>query len=371
MGVKILVENASILTMSTKEDLFIDRGYIFINNGVIESVGRGETPIDLEPPDLVINGKGKLVIPGMIALYSRPSLLPLRGIAKRGVEEPSIYSTLTNNDLYLLSTLSLAGLAMRGITTILSTDRLVEPVVRASESVGIRVIAAPCLEDPGDLDSWAREISSSAKKWHRRGESLALITGSICSRRAVREGLENLVPSDMPLVVYRDACMDLKIPRILAIDPPPECNIPRDSSVYTELSMDRWEPGAGYGIGANPSWSLYPHFIIARARGYSPLDILGSATIWAAAKVSMESGVIGPGRPGDIVILDLTQPPWWVPEKILNENLAADIAISSIPRIEAVIVGGEIIVDDGGLLTVGMDLFSKAYNKISEILGRI
>ncbi len=371
MGLKILVENISILTMLAKGDLFIDRGYIFIDSGFIRSVGRGEAPIDLEPPDLLINGKGRLAIPGMMALYSRLSLLPLRGLARRGKEDLSIYSVLTNNELYLLSALSLAGLVMRGITTILSTDRYIDPVARASESVGARVVAAPCLEDPSDLEDWAREISSSARKRHRRDNSKILITGSICSRQAVKEGLENLVPSDMPLVVYGEACTDLKIQRILAIDPAPGCSVPRDLSVYTELNIDRWEPGSGYGIAGNASWSLYPHFILARARGYSPLDILGSATVWAAPKISMNSGVIEPGRPGDIVILDLTQPPWWISEKILDEHVAADAVVSGLPRIETVIIGGEVVVDDGVLLTVGSDLFSKAYNRITEILGRV
>lgn len=371
MGVKILIENASILTMSTRGDLFIDRGYIFIDSGIISSVGRGDAPIDLEPPDLVINGKGRLAIPGMIALYSRLPLLPLRISARMGDKAASIYSVLSNNDLYLLSALSLAGLAMRGITTVLSIDKPVEPIVKASESVGVRVISAPCLEDPSDLDSWAREISSSAKKWHRRSDSLVLITGSICSKKAAKKDLEGFIPSDMPLVVYGDACIDLKISRILAINPPQECGVARDLSVYTESNMDRWEPGSGYGIESSISWSLYPHFIIARARGYSPLDILGSATVWAASKFSMNLGVVEPGRFGDIVILDLTQPPWWISEKMLNENIAAEAVVSGIPRIETVILGGEVVVDDGGLLTVGTDLFSKAYSRVSEILGRI
>ncbi len=371
MGVKILVENVSILTMSTKGDLFIDRGYIFIDSGFIRSVGRGDVPVDLGPPDLVISGRGRLAIPGMIALYSKLYLLPLRGLARRGERGSSIYDVLTNNDLYFLSALSLAGLAMRGITTVLSTDRFVEPVIRASENVGVRVVAAPCLEDPGDLDSWAREISSSVKKWHKRDNASALVTGAICSRQAYREGAEKVIPSDMPLVVYGDACIDLRISRILAIDPPPGCRVPRDLSIYTESNMDRWEPGSGYGIEGNPSWSLYHHFFLARARGYSSIDILGSATVWAASKLPIGLGAIEPGRVGDIVILDLTQPPWWIHERILNEHTAAEAVVSGLPRIETVIVGGEVVVDDNGLLTVGADLFSKAYNRVSEILGRI
>ncbi len=368
---KILIEDVSILTMSTKYEALISRGYIFIDNGLIRSVGSGPPPEDLEIPDIVIGGKGKLAIPGLIALFSRLAIYPFRGILGRGVKDVGdIINNMGSNDLQLISTISLAALAVRGITTVVSVDRYVEPVVKAAESVGLRVVAAPCLDQGFDRDEWSREISRSAKKWHRRVSSSILVTGSICSESVARGDELSFVPSDMPLIAYGNVCLRLRGDRILYVDPPPECGVKPDLSIYTEDHMDLWQPGSGYGIDRDLSWSLNRHFTIARIRGFNPLDILGSATIWASSKVSLYAGVIEPGRFSDIIILDISQPPWWIPEALTNEVAAADIVVSGSPRIETVIVGNEIVVDNGELLTVGKEVFSRAYNRVAELLGR-
>jgi len=154
---------------------------------LIRNVGSGSPPEDLEIPDIVIGGKGKLAIPGLMALFSRPAIYPFRGILGREVKDvEDIVNNISINDLQLISTISLAALAIRGITTVVSVDRYVEPIVRAAESVGLRVIAAPCLEKGFDRDEWSREISSSARKWHKRNSSSILVTGSICSESTVR-----------------------------------------------------------------------------------------------------------------------------------------------------------------------------------------
>lgn len=371
---RILVEDVSILTMSTKGEGLIGRGYIYIEGGLIRSVGPGSPPEDLESPDIVIGGRGRLAIPGFIVLFTRLALYPFRSLGAAGSPQPrpieEIISSMSPSDLQLISTISLAGLAMRGITTVLAVDKAVEPVVRAGESVGLRVIAAPCLESDAERDEWAREISAAAKKWHKRDKVSSMVTGSICSGRAARGDELGSVPGDMPLIVYGDACFKLRGDRILNVDPPPECGVSPDQSIYTEGYMPQWKPGSGYGIYREPSWSLYRHFTLARAMGYSPLDVLGSATVWASAKLGLYSGVIEPGRPSDILILDISQPPWWVPSDALNEVVAAELVVSGAPRIETVIVGDEIVVDNGELLTVGREVFSRAYNRVAEILGR-
>lgn len=366
---RILVEDASILTMTTRRENLISRGYIFIDGGVIKSVGSGGPPDDIETPDLVIGGKGRLVIPGMVALYTRLSLYPFRGAIAKTQRISELLGSMSSTDIHLVSILSLAGLAMRGITAVLAVDTKVEPVIKASESVGLRVIAAPCLENPYERDQWGQEVGAAYRRWHRRSP-LSLITGSICSKDAIKGDETSMAPEDMPLIVYGDSCMRIRGDRILYVDPHPECDPDPYVSIYTENHMDRWKPGAGYGIDSDISWSLTRHFMVAKSRGYNPLDILGSATLWASDKVGLGSGVIEPGRPGDIVILDLTQPPWWVPGSLVDELIAADIAISSIPRVETVIVGGEIIIDNGEILSVGREIFSRAYNRIHEILGR-
>jgi cytosine/adenosine deaminase-related metal-dependent hydrolase len=368
---RILIEDVSILTMSTKHENLISRGYIYIDSGLIRGVGRGDPPEDLDNPDIVIGGRGKLAIPGLIVLFSRLAGYPFRIILDReSTKVKEMINSMSDSDLQLISTLSLAAMAMRGITAVLSVDRRVEPVVKAAETTGLRIIAAPCLNDASDAEEWSREIITSARRWHKRDNSSILITGSICSRTAVKGDEPSIVPSDMPLIVYGDACHRLRGEKVLNVDPPSECGVKPDLSIYTEEHMNLWRPGSGYGIAGDLSWSLSKHFAIAKARGFNPLDILGSATIWSSNKIGLYTGSIEPGRLSDIVILDISQPPWWIPIDLLNEEGAADIVVTGIPKIETVIVGNEIVIDGGELLTVGREIFSRAYSRVAELMGR-
>lgn len=362
---RILVEGVSILTMSLKREPFIDKGYIYLEKGVIRSVGRGEPPEDLETPDLVIGGRGRLAIPALVVLAARPSLYPFRLLPEAREDLPS---TMSKGDLQLFSAASLAGMAMRGVSAILSIDPYTDPLARASEQVGLRVVSAPCLGRLG-RDEWEEEISSASRKWHRK-DSRILVTGSICDPSRARGDEASKIPGDMPLILVGGACSSPASGRILAINPLQECAVPPDSSIYTESMLSMWRPGAGLGFLSDASWSLYNLFSALRMMGHSPLDILASTTVWASSKIGIPSGSIEPGRLGDIAVLDISQPPWWAPPEILDPVRASELVVTGIPRVETLIVGEEIVVDGGELLTAGRDLFSKASSRASEILGR-
>lgn len=363
---RILVEGVSILTMSLKREPFIDKGYIYLEKGVIRSVGRGEPPEDLEAPDLVIGGRGRLAIPALVILSARPSLYPFRLLP---AAPEDVLSTMSRGDVQLFSAASLAGMALRGVSTILSMDPHTEPLARASEQIGLRVVSAPCLGQLG-REEWEEEISSASRKWHRK-DNRVLVAGSICDPSKARGDEASKMPSDVPLILVGDSCRSLRGERILAINPPQECAMPPDISIYTEGALGMWKPGAGLGFWGDASWSPYNIFSALRRMGHSPLDILASATVWASPKIGIPSGSIEPGRLGDIAVLDISQPPWWVPPEILDPLRASELVVTGIPRLETLIVGDEIVVDGGELLTAGRDLFSRAFSKASEILGRI
>jgi len=74
----ILIENAAILPM-TGENSLIQKGYLIINNDIIEHIGAGAAP----PGSYrrVIDGSGQAVLPGLINTHTHAAMTLLRGYA--------------------------------------------------------------------------------------------------------------------------------------------------------------------------------------------------------------------------------------------------------------------------------------------------
>ena len=117
--VKVLISNATILTMSTRKDLVIGKGYIFINNGVIESIGEGKPPPEYQYPELLINGEGRIVCPGFSSAFTSVTLYPLRYRVKdvNWGEVLDYISVLSRTDVYYIAALSFMEMISRGVTT--------------------------------------------------------------------------------------------------------------------------------------------------------------------------------------------------------------------------------------------------------------
>ncbi len=74
---KILIKNAMILTMDENENI-INRGYVLINNNVIEQVSSGD--FQGQTSDFtIIDGKGYCVMPGLINCHTHAAMTLLRG----------------------------------------------------------------------------------------------------------------------------------------------------------------------------------------------------------------------------------------------------------------------------------------------------
>ncbi|OYT61040.1 MAG: hypothetical protein B6U75_00100 [Desulfurococcales archaeon ex4484_217_1] len=65
----ILLLYPTVLTMVSENDV-IDEGYIYIDNGKIISAGKvSELPHDYRYADLVLNLRGRIVLPGFISYH--------------------------------------------------------------------------------------------------------------------------------------------------------------------------------------------------------------------------------------------------------------------------------------------------------------
>lgn len=161
------IENAKIVTMNEKRDVF--KGSILIRDGKIVEIGK-----DLPNGDVKIDGRGKMVIPGLIQTHIHCCQTLFRGKAE-DMElldwlEGGIYkfeAGHTPESVYDSALLSALELLHSGTTTILDmeTTHHTTDAIRALEESGIRSFTGKALMDcnaPEDLiDPTSRAINET------------------------------------------------------------------------------------------------------------------------------------------------------------------------------------------------------------------
>jgi len=372
--VKVLIANATILTLSSKGKLVIGKGYVYVSNGIIEAVGEGEPPVEYQYPELLINGDGRVVAPGFSSAFTTVTLYPLRYRAGdvEWIRYSDYMSVLSRTDVYYLAVLSLMEMVSRGISSALITDIFLDNVARAANDVGIYVtLAVPFNCGLKDFDP-DQELRILMSRWHGRVENIkvaALYCGTP-SAKWVKE------ISDMGIKVFLLGCrkgLDI-IPKdirgnVVLVNP--GHNVVEGFKVVrygTELRL--WRPEEGLGIGVKPSYSMVQvvREVILRT-GKHPLDALYSATVLNNKLISHD--LLGPleqGMRANIVMYDTSEPPGWPAladlESVVRAIVEGDLSV------ETVLVGDDVLVDNKETLTVGYDIVKKAVSRLEPILRK-
>lgn len=155
---ELVVRGAKALIRRWDEPPLID-AWLAVSAGRVEAVGRGAPP----HADQVLEADGGLVIPGMVAAHHHLFQGASRGIAADGglldwlAVHYRAWAGLTEADVEAAAGASLSLLALGGTSTVAAFEYLhppgadlVEPVVRAAERVGLRLLlvrgCAPRLE---------------------------------------------------------------------------------------------------------------------------------------------------------------------------------------------------------------------------------
>ncbi len=366
---KILISDISILTMSKNIDLFIEKGYIYISDGIIRAVGAGGVPPEYQYAELIIDGKGRVAVPGYINMSLSALLYPIRfrevsyPITKKDLEE--YYSSLSSNDIYYIASLAFSDLLLNGVTSTVNIDPFIENIVNASLKTGIRVISAPYQLAYDDLDHMISDLNRNYRRWHGYDNNMVMVSATIYTDKYYEE-LKRSANIDYPIFVYGGRCGSHQ--STILVDPidTQNCNYNLSNVVFTISKLEKWRPKALLGLANDPSWSLNHIYRYLAGMGFSSLDIIASATVWASNSLKINSGVIEPGALSDIVIYKIYEPPGLLIDRSI-ESISKLLTFDT-PPIETVIVGKDIVVDNGELLTVGRDLFSKAINRVKDIL---
>jgi cytosine/adenosine deaminase-related metal-dependent hydrolase len=368
--VKILIKDATILTLSPVHDIIIDEGYIFIKDGTVTAVGKGEPPDEFQYPELFIDGRGRIVTPGFSSGITAVTLYPfryeLRSMDWSKVSE--LLSTLTRTDVYYMAVLALAELVSRGVTTALVSDLFLENVARAVNDVGIHAVLAPPFNcGLKDYDP-SNELKLLLNRWHGKVEGIK--AGVMFCNNVDPEVLDVAKHNKLSIFTLGPKATNEVLQRkisITAIDGGKVEGIEKmiRSSAETQL----WKPGEGLGIGVRPSYSMTGIMKDVIGLGHNPLDVLVATTSVTPKLIGFSRiGSIDVGNVANIVMFNTSEPPGWpIPqgiEPVVRAVIEGDL------KVETVIVGDNIVVDAGETLTVGAELIKRAIRRLDPLIKK-
>ena len=141
---KILLKNITILPMTNPKEI-IEKGYVLINDSLIQAVGAGEPPAgDYEK---VIEGTNYLVMPGLINTHTHAGMTLLRSYADdlplmEWLETKiwPIKDRLTGDDMYGGTMLAITEMIKSGTTTFTDMYFYMDRVAQAVQESGIRAV---------------------------------------------------------------------------------------------------------------------------------------------------------------------------------------------------------------------------------------
>ncbi len=366
--VTILIKDARVVTLSPVGKLVIPKGYVYVKDGKVAGVGEGEPPEEFQYPELLINGEGRILIPGLSSGYTNVTLYPLRyfGSDISIFELGDYLKSLSRTDVYYLALMSFAELISKGVTSALIADIYLDNVARAANEAGFYVKLTPPLNCGLDAFDPLNELKLLLSRWHGRVEGVsagALFCGEVPT------DLLNSIPRRLDIYLLNASKSVEQGIEVTYINPSAE--VREGKFIRFGNQVTNWEFGEGLGIGVRPSYSMLD---IAKEilwkKGGNHLDVLVSITSHTAELIGYPRlGSIDVGSTANLVMLNASEPPGWpLPHDI--SHLVRAIIEGGL-RVETVILGNEILVDNSELLTIGSSLLKKAVNRFSELLKEV
>lgn len=140
----ILLKNINIITADI-ENKFIKNGYIGIRDGLIEFITNSHNETNNFNAEKIIDGKNKLVMPGLVNTHTHCAMTLLRNFADDLALEEWLFkrvfpaeSRLTSEDVYWGTLLGISEMIMSGTTTFADMYLHMDEVAKAVAGSGIR-----------------------------------------------------------------------------------------------------------------------------------------------------------------------------------------------------------------------------------------
>lgn len=214
-GNSLLLEHLEVLVTMNDAEEELENAYLFLEDGVVSALGSGEPPHELRTSaDKVINGQGKIALPGLVNAHhhlyqSITRVIPAAqnsGLFDWLTALAPIWSRMTPEMIETASRVAMAELLLSGCTTTVdhthvscdpgASRELLSRTARAAQEIGLRLCLAvgggtlgesrggilPDSQVPGekmllDLYAWAAKELASDEVWVAAGPSSLFAVG--------------------------------------------------------------------------------------------------------------------------------------------------------------------------------------------------
>lgn len=171
---KILIKNISMITVNNNNEFYSEKS-VAIEDDKIKYIG--EIPEDFNA-DRIIDGKGKLLMPGLVNSHTHMAMSLLRNYADdlplwEWLSEKiwPIEDKFTAEDVYWGSMLSIVESIKSGVTCFSDMYFFMEDTARAVDESGIRaVLARGMMGQSEEGDVRFKEVRELYKNWHKKGD---------------------------------------------------------------------------------------------------------------------------------------------------------------------------------------------------------
>ncbi|UXD22392.1 hypothetical protein IPA_04270 [Ignicoccus pacificus DSM 13166] len=327
-GYSVLISNATIVLEPGK----YVKGYLYLNKGIIAALGEGEVPEEYSYAMYLIDGKNRIVTPGLICPLISISSYPSRF---GGKEAESI------EELYYAAQMAIQDLLLSGVTAIGTVEDVVDPIARAIANSGIRGV----IFVDSSKEGWKKQLDILLNRWH--GYENRIYAG-IYDTEGNEEAVKIAKKYNLPIISPLDG---FKIEEV--------------SGMSKERGIIKISKDDIVSYGFTKGSKTTNPFNIMRTlyyMGQDPISVFKSFTVNAAGILGLKGvGKIKLGFYADIAIFDVSEPPGWTAGKGLPE----EVLLATNPRVETVIVGGEVVVDSFQPLTIG----SKDVRRARKLFG--
>mgnify|MGYP003299858295 CR=1 FL=1 len=167
---KIVIKNIQAILPDGAGSNKIEQASVVINQGVIESVLTGDnaTSVDTSDADKIIDGAGKLLMPGFINCHTHSYMAFMRNVADDlafgdwlfGTISP-IEDAMTDEDAYWGANLAILEMMKSGTTCFNDMQMNIHQTTRAVKESGMRAVISRGLVGNGDDEGGRRRLKEA------------------------------------------------------------------------------------------------------------------------------------------------------------------------------------------------------------------
>jgi cytosine/adenosine deaminase-related metal-dependent hydrolase len=307
-------------------------GYIALRSGIIEGMGIGEPPEEMQYAEYLAGGSGRVVLPGFILGPIVPetymfkdaiSVYDALDIVKGSSRISKYIANLGSEEAYYASLMMFYEAAMNGYTSVIAVSPNAGAVTRALEDSGLYGLVLV----PEECGYYHGGLSASEQTSLQRVK-----LGKIyCRSRPKGEGVE----------------------------------LADDGLVYVEgeplFELPPWNgeavPGPGTALAANPWPLLSGLYKLEPLKVYKQLTLTGYYLLDSSYQLYKGQA--------NLVVVDSSEPPSWL---IPQRGITVKYLSPSRPRVETVVSMGRIVIDGGEHMYIGSSKADEARKKLSKLL---